>query len=65
MNTVFEAGQLFGADRTAGVEFAGGNPDLRAEAELAAVGELGRFSKDWSQVAGTRPPSRCGCLYKR
>ncbi len=42
VNTVFEARQLFGADRAAGVEFAGGNPDLGAEAELAAVGELRR-----------------------
>src|SRR5262245_25469006 len=42
VNTVFEARQLFGADRTAGVEFAGGDPDLRAEAELAAIGELRR-----------------------
>src|SRR5882672_8401883 len=42
VNAIFEARQLLGADRTAGVEFAGGNPDLRAEAELAAVGELRR-----------------------
>src|SRR5438105_6441024 len=42
MDPIFEAGQLLGADRAAGVEFAGGNPDLGAEAELAAVGELRR-----------------------
>src|SRR5436190_10938642 len=42
VNAIFEARQLLGADRTAGVEFAGGNPDLRAKAELAAVGELRR-----------------------
>ena len=42
VNAIFEARQLFGANRPAGVEFAGGNPDLGAEAELAAVGELGR-----------------------
>src|SRR3954452_23310503 len=42
VNAIFEARQLLGADRAAGVEFAGGNPDLGAEAELAAVGELGR-----------------------
>src|SRR5256885_7977321 len=42
VNAVFEARQLLGADRAAGVEFAGGNPDLRAEAELAAIGELCR-----------------------
>src|SRR5882757_7439552 len=42
VNTVFEAGQLVRTDRTAGVEFAGGNADFGAEAELAAVGELGR-----------------------
>src|SRR6188474_2823863 len=42
VNAIFEARQLLGANRAAGVEFAGGNPDLGAEAELAAVGELGR-----------------------
>src|SRR5947208_1120047 len=42
VNAIFEARQLLGADRAAGVEFAGGNPDFRAEAELAAVGELCR-----------------------
>src|ERR1700680_885481 len=42
VNTVFEAGQLFGADRAAGMEFTGGNADLGAEAEFAAVSELGR-----------------------
>src|SRR6478735_181840 len=42
VNAIFKAGQLLGADRAAGVEFAGGNSDLRAEAELAAVGELRR-----------------------
>src|SRR6478672_12628259 len=42
VNSIFEARQLLGANRAAGVEFAGGNPDLRAEAELAAVGELRR-----------------------
>src|SRR5215213_73174 len=42
VNAIFEARQLLGANRAAGVEFAGGNPDLRAEAELAAVGELRR-----------------------
>src|SRR6476646_8091673 len=42
VNAIFEARQLLGADRAAGVEFAGGNPDLGAEAELATVGELRR-----------------------
>src|SRR5438105_1574873 len=42
VDPIFEAGQLLGADRTSGVEFAGGYPDLRAEAELAAIGELRR-----------------------
>src|SRR5258705_9729052 len=42
VNAIFEARQLLGADRAAGVEFAGGNADLGAEAELAAVGELRR-----------------------
>src|SRR6266850_8224267 len=42
VNAIFEARQLLGANRAAGVEFAGGNPDFGAEAELAAVGELRR-----------------------
>src|SRR6266850_2809984 len=42
VNAIFEARQLLGADRAAGVEFAGGNADLGAEAELAAIGELRR-----------------------
>src|SRR5436309_9782874 len=42
VNAVFEARQLLGADRAAGVEFAGGNADLGAEAEFAAIGELCR-----------------------
>src|SRR5205807_7284593 len=42
VDPIFEAGQLLGADRAAGVEFAGGDPDLSAEAEFAAVGELRR-----------------------
>src|SRR6202171_5735551 len=42
VDAVFEAGQLLGADRTAGVKFPGGDADFRAEAELAAIGKLGR-----------------------
>ena len=42
VDAIFEARQLLGADRAAGMEFAGGDADLRAEAELAAVGELRR-----------------------
>src|SRR6478735_8147265 len=42
VNAVFEARQLLGTNRAAGVEFASGDPDLGAEAELAAVGELRR-----------------------
>src|SRR6266700_5731273 len=42
VDPIFEAGQLLGADRAAGVEFPGGDPDLSAEAELAAVGKLRR-----------------------
>src|SRR5436309_7912207 len=42
VNAIFEAGQLLGADRAAGVEFAGGNADLGAEAEFAAIGKLRR-----------------------
>src|SRR4029077_17870551 len=41
-HAVFKGGQLLGADRPARVEAAGGDADLGAEAELAAVGELGR-----------------------
>src|SRR5882757_238574 len=42
VDAIFEARQLLGADRPAGVEFAGGNADFGAEAELAAIGELRR-----------------------
>src|SRR4030081_1584489 len=42
VNTIFEARQLLGANRAACVEFAGGNADLGAETELAAVGKLCR-----------------------
>src|SRR6186997_1111998 len=42
VDAIFETGQLFGPDRTAGVKFPGGDADLRAEAEFAAVGELRR-----------------------
>src|SRR6478735_7942571 len=42
VNAIFEARQLLGADRAAGVEFAGGDADLGAEAEFATVGELRR-----------------------
>ena len=41
-DAIFEAGELFDADRAAGVHLAGGDADLAAEAELAAIGELGR-----------------------
>src|SRR3979490_1993332 len=42
VNAIFETGQLLGADRAAGVKFAGGDADFRAEAEFAAVGKLRR-----------------------
>src|SRR5690349_6172534 len=42
VHAVFEAGELLGADGAAGVEFASGNADLGAEAELAAIGKLRR-----------------------
>src|SRR5436190_15454539 len=42
VDAIFEAGQLLGANWPAGVEFAGGDPDFGAEAELAAIGELRR-----------------------
>src|SRR6478735_2942505 len=42
VNTILEARQLIDADRPAGVEFPGRDSDLRAEAELAAIGELRR-----------------------
>src|ERR1700710_3035848 len=38
---VAEAGQLLDADRAARMDAAGGDPDLRPEAEFAAVAELG------------------------
>src|SRR6266436_8847246 len=42
VDAVFETGQLLGADRAAGVKLTRSYPDFRAEAEFAAVGELGR-----------------------
>ena len=39
---VLEGGELLDADGAAGVQAAGGDADLGAHAELAAVGELGR-----------------------
>ena len=39
---ILEAGELLDADGAARVQLAGGDADLGAEAELAAVGELGR-----------------------
>src|SRR5580704_11409432 len=42
VNAIFETGQLLGAHRPAGVKLAGGNAYFGAEAELAAIGELGR-----------------------
>ena len=41
-DAVLEAGQLLDADRPARVHAAGGDADLGAHAEFAAVGELGR-----------------------
>jgi hypothetical protein len=42
VDAIFEAHQLLGTDRPSGVAFAGGDADLGAEAELAAIGELRR-----------------------
>src|SRR5689334_7241121 len=42
VHAIFEAGELLGADGAAGMEFAGGNADLGAEAEFAAIGKLRR-----------------------
>src|SRR5215510_7921598 len=41
-HAILEAGELLDTDRAAGVKTAGGDADLGAEPELAAVGELGR-----------------------
>src|SRR4029453_12914045 len=41
-HAILEAGQLFDAHWPARMEAAGGDADLGAEAELAAIGELGR-----------------------
>jgi hypothetical protein len=40
-DAVLVAGEFAQSHRAAGVEFVGGDADLRAEAELAAVGEAG------------------------
>ena len=41
-DAIFEGGELLDADRAARMHAAGGDADLGAEAELAAVGELRR-----------------------
>src|SRR4051794_4137363 len=41
-HAILEAGELLDADRAAGVQLAGGDADLGAEAELAPIGELRR-----------------------
>src|SRR4051794_12161980 len=41
-HAVFEAGELFDADRAASVQLAGGDADLGTETELTAIGELRR-----------------------
>ena len=42
MDAILERRELLGADRPARVEFAGGDSDLGAKAELAAIGKLRR-----------------------
>src|ERR1700682_6542854 len=42
VDAILERGQLLGADGPARVQAAGGDADLAAEAEFAAVGELSR-----------------------
>src|SRR5665213_390108 len=42
VDAVFETGQLLGAHGPAGMKLSGGDADFGAEAEFAAVGELGR-----------------------
>ena len=42
MDAIFEGGELFDADRAARMQAAGGDADLRAETEFAAIGELRR-----------------------
>ena len=51
---IFEAGQLLDPDRAAGMELAGGDADLAAEAELAAIGELGRGVVDQDGASRSR-----------
>src|SRR3546814_3937158 len=43
---IFEGRQLFGPDGPPRVKLARGDSDLRAKAELAAIGELGRAVPD-------------------
>src|SRR6186713_1022716 len=65
VNAIFKAGQLLGADRAAGVEFAGGNPDLGAEAELAAVGELRRCVVQHDRrIDLAEKPLRCMIVFR-
>ena len=42
VDAVFEGGELIDSYRAARMQPSGGNADLRAEAEFATIGELGR-----------------------
>ena len=62
LHQIFEAGQLLGPHRAARVHLAGGDADLGAHAELAAVGELGRGvdQDDGAVDPGGEPLGRLG-----
>ncbi len=49
MDAIFEGAELLDTDRPAGMHAAGGEADLRAEAEFAAIGETGsrRYGSRW------------------
>src|SRR3977135_1023376 len=65
VDAVFETGQLLGADRATGVKFAGGDPDFRAEAEFAAVGELGRCVMQHDRrIHFVEKPAGGGCTFR-
>src|SRR3982074_3615732 len=65
VGAVFATGQLLGADRATGVKFAGGDPDFRAEAEFAAVGELGRCVMQHDRrIHFVEKPAGGGCIFR-
>jgi hypothetical protein len=59
-NLVLEGGELLQSDRSAGMELAGGDANLCAEAELSTVGKLGRGVVHDNGAVDLVEKTRCG-----